>query len=417
MWWTGGEKVYYSNNLLVYACRGDSLIKSVSQFSCSNYRCFVSFEEYNITQLTSFAFHSPESNDFRGVKLSNNFIKSVDTDAFKPLTSVRVISLRQNNITSLPHGLFGSNTLLLTVDLSYNNIYVIDNTTFPLNCIKNLNLQHNRLQDLNFTLPFSLVNLELSFNLISHIARDSFIKMFSLETIILENNNLKTFAAGCFRDLHSLDVLSLSHNRIEVKDGCLGGLQNLTVLNIANNSIQNLLPITSHLFENLITLNFENNSVSRFNVQDVKSHLKKLAHLYLFGNPFNCYDLRKIIIDLSRNGITVPKGHEYFVENVKGIPCNNKLQATTVSEDDIEKKWNVQDDNIKSYAFNNVVDQPDNTKTILNTLSSVSICMVFILMVLLILLALKCTKLYLKFRFSNTHVTTTTDSTELNELC
>lgn len=212
----------------IIICKRDSVVKTIMMMMMCAQRGI--FQGYNMTTLIHHAYiFRNVSSDFEGVKISISFIKYRTEDAFKCYTKLKVINLGQNNIIALPQELFTSNELLDTMDFSYNNFYIIENSTFSLYGIHNLNLQHNRLYELNIVLQLSLVNLELSFNLITHITRDSFVGMSNLKTLSLQNNLLKTLGIDCFRDLHNLDTLSLSNNRIETTSGSLRSLQNLAI--------------------------------------------------------------------------------------------------------------------------------------------------------------------------------------------
>lgn len=101
-----------------------------------------------------------------GLKMSSINIQGIQENVFQPFNNLKEINLSKNNISSLPDGLFASNSNLKIVELSYNIISSIKNATFLSQGIKYLNLRHNKLQTLHFKLPTTVVNLELSFNLI-----------------------------------------------------------------------------------------------------------------------------------------------------------------------------------------------------------------------------------------------------------
>lgn len=178
-------------------------------YNVESYRVLFAIEDSNITTLTFFSIPDIILS-VGGMKINNVFVKQVKEDAFHRFTNVREINLQHNSISSLPHGLFSSNTKLNTIDLSYNNISFVASTTCSSHTIYFLNLKHNKLDNLNFTLPLNLANLELSFNSISYIAQNFFFGMTALNSLSLENNNLKTLSVGCFKDLNSLEELSLA---------------------------------------------------------------------------------------------------------------------------------------------------------------------------------------------------------------
>lgn len=266
---------------------------------------------------------------YKGVILDNIGIRFIEEDVFESLKSLQEISLKENNISVLPDKLFASNANLESIDLSYNNISIIlGNSTFYFNSTKNLNLQHNKLQKLNFTLPITLINLELSFNLISQISRDLFFGMYNLTTLSLANNRLTALPIGCFKDLNQLEFLSLANNKIIhlTPHSAFSGLHGILTLNISSNSLEDAAGLITNSLETLTTLDIESNCIRFLDIALITNTLRKLQLIGIDGNIFTCSYLRTVFHQFSDKNVTILPGSEYFNDNIRGITCKNVFE-------------------------------------------------------------------------------------------
>lgn len=330
-WWTdpgvSNEILSQYDNKII--CDTASAYSNHINFEGNRYSVLV---VENITEPITLSFAHNKEFKYSGIIVTNNCcFKSIKEDALINFIELQEVNMKQNNFLFLPNELFASSAKLKTVDLSYNNISIIGNTTFRSNSILNLNLKHNQLNNLNFTLPRTLKNLELSFNLISHIQKDFFFGLTALLTLSLENNNLKTLPVGCFKDLNQLQVLSLSSNQINnflPHAGIFTGLHSITTLEFSNNSLLDVSGLLTQSLENLNTINIENNCISVCDAETVKKVLRNLHVININNNFFNCSYLKKILSEYEEYKIFVKAGQEYFTDNIKGISCK-AVQANT----------------------------------------------------------------------------------------
>lgn len=263
--------------------------------------------------------------------LNNNFLKNIPSGLFKNLEKLEEINLEFNSLTVIPDGFFNSNhNLNVTLNLCSNEISLIGREAFSTHGISELFLQKNKLKNVNFKLPLSLVSLDLSYNSISFIANDSFHGLTSLLDLQLNNNLLQMLPAGCFQSLNNLETLNLSFNKITMTYGTFSGLTSLSVLKIANNSITNLPELILHNLKDLTSLDISNNLLTNLETVQLTKHLTKLHDLYLQGNRFQCHHLLEIITQFESSGVVVRKGDKLFESNVQGINCiDNKTEETT----------------------------------------------------------------------------------------
>lgn len=249
-WWTGDEnpKVFDGWN---FFCNGlTSLLNLQDYMHYSNEFSTMVVVNGSFSKLFLVTQGYYDDN-LKGLKFYNNSITSIEPSSPAHFNNLQEISLKQNNITFLSEGLFTANHRLRIVDLSYNNISAVENTTFVSNSITHLNLRHNQLQKVDFKLPNWLINLELSFNLISYIAKNVFSETAELKTLKLNNNIIKTLPIGLFTSNNNLHELDLSHNSISAVGKVTFSFQ-IKNLNLQSNNLQTLgfiLPIFSQLLD------------------------------------------------------------------------------------------------------------------------------------------------------------------------
>lgn len=261
--------------------------------------------------------------NLKEIYLNKNALKSIPAGLFSSLDKVSVIHLEDNNIIMLPSKLFSPHLREnLRLNISNNSISLLNDDTFPPYGITHLYLQHNKLENINFTLPRSLYFLDLSSNSISMIENNPFVGLTSLRTLWLTNNFLTEIPAGYFRTLNNLKSLHLSNNSLNVTFGTLNGLKNLAELDLANNSIIHLQESLFIDLENILSIDISNNLLTSFEITNlVNKSLKKLKTVYLNDNRFECLYLWKLIKRLENIGINVPKGNKFYESNVNGIEC------------------------------------------------------------------------------------------------
>lgn len=196
------------------------------------------------------------------LKLDNN---SIDSVIFPPLERLQNVSLRGNRLERLETNSFTSLRGLRNLDLSNNAITEIPNGTFEGLNLFSLQLQGNRLGEVQHGYLFDgLINvnlLELSYNGFSSIPLNFFKGIGNLRDLRLEHNLLKELAENTFDDVPNLRYLSLKANRLSVIYNQFYSLTILGHLNLQNNNISsihkaatNMLPLLSeiHLDDNYL---------------------------------------------------------------------------------------------------------------------------------------------------------------------
>ncbi|KAM9486910.1 matrix-remodeling-associated protein 5 [Clarias gariepinus] len=168
--------------------------------------------------------------------------------------------------------------------------------------------------------PRSVQRMNLGFNSISRLDKDSLAELRKLELLMMHGNNIQQIPDGVFRDLMSLQVLKISYNKVKVIMGyTLSGLTHLVRLYLDNNHIEFIHPDAFRGMTSLRLLQLEGNrlqklhpsSFSTFSLlnhfpvstikhlyladnylttlpREVLRNMPHLENLFLYGNPWTC---------------------------------------------------------------------------------------------------------------------------------
>lgn len=206
--------------------------------------------------------------DLKTLDVSRNQISVVNRGTFRGLKQLRNILLNHNQLNGIANGTFeGTEIPLRRVIMNNNEIEFIDKNAFSgLHRIYCLYLNFNRIQ----TLPKSvfrglqgLQSLHLNNNRLKTLDQNVFLGLTSLQNLYLNGNNLKWLTPGLFDGLQSLKKVNLSDNKL-----------------IAIPSPRDIGHNNYDLFE--IANNFVNLSRS------IIPYLNASGRLYIDGNPFIC---------------------------------------------------------------------------------------------------------------------------------
>ncbi|XP_022904047.1 toll-like receptor Tollo [Onthophagus taurus] len=183
--------------------------------------------ENNIWSLPEGIFCPLYSLEF--LNLTHNRIREVSSFKFTQHTSekcggsIKIIDLSKNKIDNLPSGQLSGLSTLQKLYLQENGLsYVADRALEGLSALKILKLSNNRL----VSLPPELFS----------DTRD-------IHELYLKNNSINVLAPGLFNELTQLQVLDISQNELTsdwINTPTFAGLVRLVVLDLAFNRIQKL---------------------------------------------------------------------------------------------------------------------------------------------------------------------------------
>ena len=244
--------------------------------------------------------------------IDNNFIVTLCPYLFANLTNIKLISLRNNKISSIADKTFhGTNSTENIIDLSSNeNISDIYLSTFKgLGSLRLSMVSFMRLTQKYHYSFFDFATLDLSQNKISRISANSIKGLFKY--LILQDNSIVAFERNAFGYLPSLAKIDFSKNLIKSLNFSDAFASNLTKLNVLYFHFNKIQSIDSDFFigfPNLTSLDLSNN------------------HLLLISK-FLFLNLNQLeILNLSNNQILTIENNSFdFMTSLKHLSLKNNL--------------------------------------------------------------------------------------------
>lgn len=174
----------------------------------------LSFTDSGISSITDDAFKEQKS--LENLDLSGNQISMLQNYVFDPLVALKNMSLSNNQIFSIETETFRNLPNLQYLDLFGNKLDMVDNSW--LNSLKSmefLSLKANKIQSLkpnSFHHLISLQMLDLSFNSISVIPHPVFFPLKNLKFLSLAMNKLDSLSESAFKGNGLLEKVNLTGN-------------------------------------------------------------------------------------------------------------------------------------------------------------------------------------------------------------
>ncbi|XP_036595904.1 transforming growth factor beta activator LRRC32-like [Trichosurus vulpecula] len=219
--------------------------------------------------------------------LSHNHLQVLQDNATEDRPNLRRLDLRGNRLEELSLGaLLPLRWLqaLILADNSLNQDYVSNSQALrPLGHLRFLDLSANRLDSDMATFYVanlsSLWSLDLSNNVITHLARGAFLGSPNLLDINLSDNYILQIEAGAFGGLLQLRELSLARNSLH----CISdfSLRTLWRLNLSSNALQFFATEEGNRGYQLEVLDLSHNQLE---AMPILSALHHLHHLNLSDN-------------------------------------------------------------------------------------------------------------------------------------
>lgn len=292
------------------------------------------------------------------IDLSFCSISDIPESYFSNLVS-GLLKLCFNNILELRNHIFVGSRIE-TLNLSFSQIQSIKNMTFSSSTITVLDLSHNNINNTKDVFNNMYANeIDLSFNKIQFIFKNSFRNVKRLEKLKLSNCVIQIIEAGAFDGLDTLQDLDISYNRLFILESnnfsnmpirsinlegnfitavMSKAFNNLTKLVEINLSERGIETIEENAFYNLPavrTVDLRNNSINTMprnlffgtkNLEIVKLSGSNLTDIKLPSN-----EIKIKFVSLTFNGILEPKNLSNV--NVKGLEIQDSqiqvLKANT----------------------------------------------------------------------------------------
>lgn len=309
----------------------------------------------------SFMISDSRNSNLEVLDLSNNLLTELVGDIFSFIPKLKTMYLQNNKLMTLTEDCFNDVKILNSLILHHNQLPSLNMTLVNLKMLKELDVSFNYLTKVSgyeINRLVALVNINMSYNSIQFIESNSFNQAFNLQSVDLRYNRVQSSIENVmFINNNKLDYLNVYQNNItriqdnafkhnilnylnlennnisgEITANTFTGLQNVTTLNLSNQSITairndgfsdavhlvylnlsknyiNLIGNSSFAKANALKiLDVSYNNVS--NLYFLQQHLQNLTELYLQSNnlidiPTNAFETQKFLIrlDISNNKI------------------------------------------------------------------------------------------------------------------
>ncbi|XP_044394852.1 receptor-like protein EIX1 [Triticum aestivum] len=282
----------------------------------------------------------------------NNLDHSISSSWFWKVTSLKYLSLRQNQLFGKFPDALGNMTSLKVLDLSDNNLNKTGN-------LKNLliNLCHLEILDLSYNSmngdivvlmeglqcpPEKLQELHFSENKFMGTLPNVVGEFSSLNILDMCNNNLVGLIPLGLWNLVRLTYLDLSMNQLNGNVPTeIGALTALTYLVIFSNNLTGSIPAELGKLKHLTILSLKDNKITGPIPPEV-THLTSLTTLDLSSNHLNGsvpnelgYLKNMVGLDLSNNNLSGVITEEHFanLKSLKGIDLSSNSLRIVVDSD------------------------------------------------------------------------------------
>nr|XP_057911496.1 leucine-rich repeats and immunoglobulin-like domains protein 2 [Doryrhamphus excisus] len=232
-----------------------------------------------LTALSSKVFRLPS---LQFLEMKRNKIKIVDSLTFKGMDSLRSLKLQRNGITKLMDGAFFGLISMEELELEHNNLTEVNKGwLYGLRMLRILRVSQNAISVIRadaWEFCQKLEELDLSFNHLTRLEETAFVRLGLLESLNLGENSISHLGERVFSSLSNLRTLDIHNNviswAIEDSISVFDGMKKLNTLILQQNKIKS---ITKNAFEGLDEL--EHLDLSRNDIMSI--HPEALLHLKL----------------------------------------------------------------------------------------------------------------------------------------
>uniref|UniRef100_A0A3P9LW05 Fibronectin leucine rich transmembrane protein 2 n=1 Tax=Oryzias latipes TaxID=8090 RepID=A0A3P9LW05_ORYLA len=243
--------------------------------------------------------------------------------------NTRVLHLQENNIQTISRAALAQLTKLEELHLDDNSISTVgveEGAFKEATSLKLLFLTKNHLSSVPIGLPEDLKELRLDENRIAVIAEEAFQNVTRLQRLLLDGNLLtdEGIAPGTFQELDTLRELTLARNSLTFPPPLLPS-QSLVKLSLQENQI-NQIPVAAFAELNrLEKLDISSNQLKSL-TQGVFDGLSSLKFLMVRNNPWHCdCGVKWVVVWLKSLPSSI---------NARGFMCSSpeKVRGMTIKE-------------------------------------------------------------------------------------
>jgi Leucine-rich repeat (LRR) protein len=243
------------------------------------------------------------------------------------------LKCRRASLVSVPSDLSGKT---VSIDLSFNSISILHKNSFDnMPCLDTVVVGDNSIKQVHPEVFWGLQNLshlDMHNNNIDYIHPNTFRYNPSLSKLDMHNNNIDYIHPNTFRNNPSLSKLDLSRNELKRLRDVFNSTEELKFLNLSSNNLTYedltvFLPVTS-----LQILDLSNNEIETMR-EEIFEGMVALKHLNISGNPRLEYDcrLRTLWALCSEQNISCVTDDEQSFRMVVNLHCGTEKQLEDLS--------------------------------------------------------------------------------------
>ncbi|XP_076766740.1 uncharacterized protein LOC143433328 [Xylocopa sonorina] len=297
------------------------LLLNISRNDLARFNSDVFKGAYNLLQLdlsTNFLREFPSvalrhSSYLKFLNVSNNLIGEIEQAHLSSLKELQVLDLSRNNIGRLGINTFSSQSELTRLDLSLNALRTIEESSFDgLTKLKWLSLRDNNILLVPATalrrLP-SLAHLRMEFNRVAALPTELIEATASnLASLALTRNLVREIPDRLFENFVGLISIELAGNMLSkiARDTFVGLEETLLELDVSSNRLSSIeeLPL-----RRLISLDLSGNRLTRISPETF-DRLENIRYLNLSSNPLfggfpPIFPASVVDLDVSRTNLLV----------------------------------------------------------------------------------------------------------------
>ncbi|XP_046143374.1 vasorin-like [Osmia bicornis bicornis] len=225
--------------------------------------------------------------------LSQNKLKTLEADSFKGLSNLTYLDLCDNLLSQLSPQAFASLPSLRSLRMRGNRLSVSALSALRgLKILEELDLSNNLLlgpmgPNLLPQMP-RLRLLTVSENELINVQQGALVGLRNLTYLSLSHNQIDVLEDHSFKYLSTLTRLDLANNRIvAVSSSSLAHLEKLTILDLTHNFLRSLTADLVVPLKSLQDLRLDDNDITMVS-SDVPTSKLRLKRLSLADNPLNC---------------------------------------------------------------------------------------------------------------------------------
>ena len=280
------------------------------------------------------------SNNLKSLSLSKNQIKRFNSNG--NLFNLIILDLSHNQLESLKDEYYNNSEIvtlksILNLDLSFNRITHIDTHLKNLTSLEVLSISNNQIEDVDGLDRLKKLRiLKLNKNRLKDVSKIK--NLIKMEYLYLNENQIDDLCSW-IGDLKYLKTLHASNNEINNFDCLHDTLSNLDLLDLSFNQLKNVSSLRYLI--NLKNLNLNNNQIE--DISDLQ-YLRYVDKLFINNNNVKC------LSPIGNLNLKYLEINDNQIENILWIKNSSNLRELKISNNKLNQLPNRLFDNFMSLS-------------------------------------------------------------------